>query len=171
MLTAILISPANNFAIRLTLTSIFLYQLKANSVRSHSKTTSLELGGESYPKLVTKSNIGERVLHANSDITTKKKYVDVFMFHLFLVSAAAAELWLALRLWWRFKHNDFRFTKITMPSTCVPTVGNIRSKCFIETRFEINPASLLQCCWWRWIWSWNLLTRWKILWPSLTGHV
>ena len=54
------------------LTSIFLFKLKADSIRSHSKTTSLELGGESYPKLVTKSNIGGRVLHANSDCTTKK---------------------------------------------------------------------------------------------------
>ena len=46
---------------------------------------------------------GEGV-HANSDIFTKKNYVQVFTFHLFLVSAAAAELWLAFRLGCHFKH-------------------------------------------------------------------
>ena len=36
--------------------------------------------------------MGEGV-HANSDISTKKNYLLVFIFRLFLVSAAAAELW------------------------------------------------------------------------------
>ena len=57
-----------------------------------------------YPKLVTKSDIGGEGVHANSDIFTKKNYVQVFTFHLFLVSAAAAELWLAFRLGCHFKH-------------------------------------------------------------------
>ena len=32
-----------------------------------------EFGGGEYPKLVTKSDIGRRVVHANSDFNTKKK--------------------------------------------------------------------------------------------------
>ena len=35
-----------------------------------SKMTLLGEGGEGYPKLVTKSDIGGRGLHANSDFTT-----------------------------------------------------------------------------------------------------
>ena len=62
------------------------------------------VGGGRYPKLVTKSDIGGRGVHAISDITTKKNSLEVFIFHLFLASAAAAELWLAFRWWCCFKH-------------------------------------------------------------------
>ena len=37
--------------------------------------TAVGRGGGEYPKLVTKSDIGEREVHANSDITTKESYV------------------------------------------------------------------------------------------------
>ena len=40
--------------------------------RGHSKLMSLGKGGGEYAKLVTKSDIGVRGVHANSDITTKK---------------------------------------------------------------------------------------------------
>ena len=62
------------------------------------------VGGGRYPKLVTKSDIGGRGVHAISDITTKKNSLEVFIFHLFLARAAAAELWLAFRWWCCFKH-------------------------------------------------------------------
>ena len=54
------------------------------------------LRGRGYPKLVIKSDIWGGV-HANSDITTKKYYVQVFIFYLILFGAAAAELWLPFR--------------------------------------------------------------------------
>ena len=38
------------------------------------KNDVMEVGGRGYPKLVTKSDIGGRGLHANSDITYKKKF-------------------------------------------------------------------------------------------------
>ena len=38
--------------------------------------------GGRYPKLVTKSDLGERGVHANSDITTKKKICTNFYFPL-----------------------------------------------------------------------------------------
>ena len=53
--------------------------------------TSPRWGGRGYPKLVTKGDLGGRREDANSDITTKKNCVQVFIFHLFLVSVATDE--------------------------------------------------------------------------------
>ena len=67
--------------------------------------------GRGYTTLVTKGDAVGRKVHADSKITNNKKkklvknyYVQIFIFHLILVSAAAAELCLPFHWWCRFKH-------------------------------------------------------------------
>ena len=67
----------------------------------HSKVTSPRAEGRGYPKLVTQGDVGGRGIHANSEITTKKFFLS---FYFSLVFSVAAELWLAVRWWCRFKH-------------------------------------------------------------------
>ena len=52
--------------------SSFRYRPGASSHRGHDING---VGGRGYPKLVTKSDIGRRRVHANSDITTQKNYL------------------------------------------------------------------------------------------------
>ena len=59
--------------------------------------TSTGYEGEGNPKLVTKSDIGGRGYMQIVTSPPKENYVSVFIFHLFLVSVTAAELWLAFR--------------------------------------------------------------------------
>ena len=55
-----------------------LINLSVSSQRAISKCDVIEGGGRGYPKLVTKSDIEGRGVHANSDITTKNMYKFVF---------------------------------------------------------------------------------------------
>ena len=61
-------------------------------------------GCTKVPILVSKSNIKERGLHVNSDITTYKYYASVIIFCLFFVSTTAAELLLGIWWWCHLKH-------------------------------------------------------------------
>ena len=64
--------------------------------------TSPRLGGRGVPKTNDKkSHRGKRV-HGNSDITTKKKYLKVFIFACFC--SAWQQLNLAFWRWCHFKH-------------------------------------------------------------------
>ena len=61
--------------------------------------------GGGYSKLVTKSDIGRRGGCYMQIVTpTPKKYAQVFIFCLILVSATAAELWLPFQWECHFKH-------------------------------------------------------------------
>ena len=59
---------------------------------------------DGVPKISDKKWHRGRKVHANSDIATKKIYVQVFIFRLILLNAAADELWLPFQSGCRFKH-------------------------------------------------------------------
>ena len=89
-----------------------------------------------------------------------KKLMYKFFFSLVFSKQHSSWTLVAFWWWWRFKHwpeSQWRHC-ITHCITrsrvrfCLLS-ENMHSKSYIKTTFEINPTSLIRCCWGRYIWS------------------